>query len=56
VILRGATDVIYRGKKISEREAGQFIGRIDLHADTLRDIDVLTRTALRVMCWPRSSL
>jgi hypothetical protein len=56
VILRGATDVIYRGEKISELGAGQFIGAIDLHADTLRDIDVLTRTATRVMCWPRSSL
>jgi hypothetical protein len=56
VILRGATDVIYRGEKISELGAGQFIGTIDLHADTLGDIDVLTRTATRVMCWPRSPL
>lgn len=56
VILRGATDVIYRGEKISELGAGQFIGTIDLHSDTLGDIDVLTRTATRMMCWPRSPL
>ena len=48
--------MIYRGKKISELGTGQFIGTIDLHADTLGDIDVLTRTATRVMCWPRSPL
>ena len=48
VILRGATDMIYRGEKISELGAGQFIGTIDLHADTLGDIDVLTRTATRL--------
>ena len=56
VILRGATDMIYRGEKISELGAGQFIGTIDLHADTLGDIDVLTRTATRLMCWPRRPL
>jgi hypothetical protein len=56
VILRGATDVIYRGKKISELGAGQFVGTIDLRADTLADPGALTQTATRVMCWPRSPL
>jgi hypothetical protein len=51
VILRGATDVIYRGEKISELGAGQFVGSSDLRADTQGDIDVLTRTG---RCW-RSS-
>ncbi|MBV8163272.1 MAG: hypothetical protein JOZ91_03290 [Candidatus Eremiobacteraeota bacterium] len=56
VILRGDADVIYRGEKISEVGEGQFVGEIDLHADLTRDIDVLVRTAARVMCWSREGL
>jgi Popeye protein conserved region len=56
VILRGLADVIYRGEKISELGEGQFVGEIDLHADIVGDMDVLMRTAARVMCWPRDRL
>ncbi|HEY2473657.1 MAG TPA: hypothetical protein VGI19_02540, partial [Candidatus Cybelea sp.] len=56
VILRGSADLMYRGTKVDELGEGQFIGAIDLRADTLGDMDVLVVTAARVMCWPRSRL
>jgi Popeye protein conserved region len=56
VILRGIGDVIYRKEKISELGEGQFVGNIDLRADESGDIDVLMKTAARVMCWPRQRL
>lgn len=56
VILRGDADVIYRGAKITQLGEGQFVGVIDLHADSTPDIDVLLQTAARVMCWPRERL
>lgn len=56
VILRGDADVVYRGEKISELGEGQFVGFIDLRADTTGDVDVWVRTAARVMCWPRDRL
>jgi len=56
VILRGTADVIYRDKKISELGEGQFVGTIDVRADRSGDIDVMMRTAARIMCWPRDRL
>jgi hypothetical protein len=56
VILRGKGDVIYRNTKVAELGEGQFAGDIDLRADSAGDIDVLMRTATRVMCWPRDHL
>jgi hypothetical protein len=56
VILRGAADVLYRKTTISQLGEGQFIGQLDLHADTFGDMDILTKTAMRVMCWPRDKL
>ena len=56
VILRGDSDVIYRGTKISQLGAGQFVGTIDLQAEAMGDFEVWTRTATRVMCWPRDRL
>jgi hypothetical protein len=56
VILRGTADVIFRNKKVAELGEGQFVGDIDLRADASGDIDVLMRTAARVMCWPRDGL
>jgi hypothetical protein len=56
VILRGDADVIYQGTKISQLSEGQFVGSVDAHADAFGNIDVLTRTAMRVMCWPREAL
>jgi hypothetical protein len=56
VILRGDADVVFRGKKVSELGEGQFVGGVDLHADATGDMDVLMRTAARVMCWPRDGL
>src|SRR5215469_16183671 len=44
VILRGQSDVVYRGTKIEEFGAGQFVGTIDLHAESLGEFEVLTRT------------
>jgi hypothetical protein len=56
VILRGAADVLYRKTTISQLGEGQFVGQLDVHADTFGDMDVLTKTAMRVMCWPRDKL
>lgn len=56
VILRGDADVIYRSEKISKVGEGQFLGDLDVRADTVGDIDVLIRTAMRVMCWSRRHL
>ena len=56
VILRGLSDVIYKDVKIAQLGEGQFVGEIDLRADAYGDIDVLVRTAARVMCWPRARL
>jgi CRP-like cAMP-binding protein len=56
VILRGIADVIFRNKKVAELGEGQFVGDIDLRADASGDLDVLMRTAARVMCWPRDGL
>lgn len=56
VILRGTADVIHGSVKISELGEGQFVGAIDLRADSSGDIDILMRTAARVMCWPRERL
>ena len=56
VILRGDGDVIYRSEKISKIGEGQFLGDLDVRADTVGDIDVLIRTATRVMCWSRRHL
>lgn len=56
VILRGNGDVIYRAETIAQLGEGQFVGDIDQRADTFGDIDVLMRTAARVMCWPRTRL
>jgi hypothetical protein len=55
VILRGDADVIYRETKISQLGDGQFVGVIDAKANVI-DIDVISRTAMRVMCWPRDEL
>lgn len=56
VILRGDSDVLYQGTTISHLGEGQFVGTLDLKADVLRDLDVVTRTAARVMCWRRETL
>jgi hypothetical protein len=56
VILRGVADVLYRKTTISQLGEGQFVGNLDVHADTFGDLDVLTTTAMRVMCWPRDKL
>jgi hypothetical protein len=56
VILRGNADVLYRGEKVSQLGEGQFVGRIDLQADATGELDVLTRTPARLMCWPRDQL
>lgn len=56
VILRGDADVLYRKTTISQLGEGQFVGQLDLHADKFGDLDILTRTAMRVMCWPRDAL
>ena len=56
VILCGDGDVIYRSEKISKIGEGQFLGDLDVRADTVGDIDVLIRTATRVMCWSRQHL
>jgi CRP-like cAMP-binding protein len=56
VILRGDADVLYRKTTISQLGEGQFVGQLGLHADKFGDLVVLTRTAMRVMCWPRDKL
>jgi hypothetical protein len=56
VILRGDAAVVYNGKTISQLGEGQFVGELDVRADSENDIDVLMRTAARVMCWPRDHL
>jgi Popeye protein conserved region len=56
VILRGVANVIYNKTTISQLGEGQFVGNLDVHADTFGDLDVLTTTAMRVMCWPRDKL
>jgi hypothetical protein len=56
VILRGLADVLYRKTTISQLGEGQFVGNLDVHADTFGDLDVMTTTAMRVMCWPRDKL
>lgn len=56
VILRGDADVLYRATTISQLGEGQFVGNLDLHAEQFGDLDVLTTTAMRVMCWPRDKL
>jgi hypothetical protein len=56
VILRGQSDVLYHGATVSQLGEGQFVGSLDLQADALGDLDVVTRTAMRVMCWPRDTL
>lgn len=56
VILRGDSDVIYRDAKISQLGEGQFVGTIDLQAEAMGDFEVWTRTATRVMGWPRDRM
>ena len=56
VILRGNADVLYHGEKISDFGEGQFVGGIDLHAEAVGDLDILTRTPTRLMCWLRNDL
>jgi hypothetical protein len=56
VILRGDSDVLYRGATISRLGEGQFVGTLDLQADVVSELDVVTRTAMRVMCWQRETL
>lgn len=56
VILRGDCDVLYHGAMISQLGEGQFVGGIDLEAEVVGDLDVVTRNATRVMCWPRRTL
>ncbi len=56
VILYGVADVEERGEKVAELGEGQFVGGIDSRADESADIDVLVRTRVRVMCWPRDRL
>lgn len=56
VILRGDSDVLYRAAIISQLGEGQFVGVLDLQADILGDLNVVTRTAMRVMCWRRETL
>ncbi len=56
VILRGDSDVLYHGATISQLGEGQFVGGIDLQTEVVGDLDVVTRTATRVMCWPRDTL
>jgi hypothetical protein len=34
----------------------RFVGTLDLQADVLSELDVVTRTASRVMCWRRETL
>jgi CRP-like cAMP-binding protein len=48
--------VSYHGATISQLGEGQFVGALDDQADELGDLDVVTRTAMRVMCWPRDTL
>jgi hypothetical protein len=56
VILRGDSDVLYDGAIISQLGAGQFVGTVDLQADAVGHLDVVTRTEMRVMCWRRDTL
>jgi len=56
VILRGDSDALYRGATISQLGEGQFVGLLDRAADVTGDLDVVTRTAMRVMCWQRETL
>jgi hypothetical protein len=56
VILRGDSDVLHHGATISQLGEGQFVGSLDVQADVLGDLDVVTRTAMRVMCWQRETL
>lgn len=56
VILRGDSDVLYHGATISQLGEGQFVGGIDLKAEVVGDLNVVTRTATRVMSWPRDTL
>ena len=56
VILRGDSDVSYQGAIISQLGEGQFVGVLDDEANELGNLDVVTRTAMRVMCWPRDTL
>lgn len=56
VILRGDSDVLYHGATISQLGEGQFVGGIDVEAEVVGDLDVVTRTATRVICWPRDTL
>jgi hypothetical protein len=56
LILRGVATVLYRKTTISQLGERQFVGSLDVHAGTFGDLDVLTTTAMRVMCWPRDKL
>jgi hypothetical protein len=56
VILFGVADVVQCGETIAELGEGQFVGEIDSRAHEMADIDVLVRTPVRVMCWPRNQL
>lgn len=56
VILRGIADVLDHGEAVGELGEGQFVGEIDTRADSLTGIDVVVRTRMRVMCWPRAPL
>ena len=46
----------YQGATNSQLGEGQFVGTLDLQADVLSELDVVTRTATRVMCWCRKTL
>jgi hypothetical protein len=50
VILRGIADVEFSGKPIAELSDGQFVGVIDLCANSI-PIDVIVRQPAHVMCW-----
>lgn len=56
VILRGDSDVLYQGTTISQLGEGQFVGVLDVQAEKGSDIDVIARSAMRVMCWRRETL
>jgi hypothetical protein len=56
VILKGDSDVLYHGATISQLGEGQFVGTLDLQADVVSELDVVTRTATRVMCWRRETI
>jgi hypothetical protein len=56
VILRGTADAMHAGITIEELGEGQFVGGIDKCVAEGYEIEVLVRTAVRVMCWPSEKL